>query len=161
MKIGEIILWASIMIVASLIVSMTVNPIIYTNLKNRVVNIFKSPVPTSKDALTEKCVESFEQCKQVYEKKYEISMSIVEAKRVDNLSAGNDFYNTWKGLTQIGLESEYNSTLDPGEKLKESDFPLVLFAITFRGKEGLVPYVVVCDNQGNLIQYSKTILSCG
>ena len=161
MKIGEIILWASIMIVASLIVSMIVNPIIYTNLKNRVVGIFKSPVSTTKDALTEKCVESFEQCKQVYEKKYEISMSIVGVNKVHNLSAGNDFYNTWKASTQMGLESEYNSNLPVGERLNDTNFPLVLFAITLRGKEGLAPYVAVCDNQGNLIQYSKTVLSCG
>ena len=161
MKIGEIVLWAAIMIVASLIVSMIVNPIIYTNLKNRVTGIFKGPGIITEDSLTAKCLTSFNQCKQVYEKKYEISMSVVEAKKVLNLSAGNDFYNTWKGINQTGLESEYNYNLGVGEKLDESSFPIVLFAITLRGKEGLVPYVAVCNKEGNLIQYSKTILSCG
>ncbi len=161
MKFGEIILWVLVMIVASLIVTMIVNPVIYTNLKNRVTSLFKSPVSTDKDPLTETCVQSLEQCKAVYETKYEISMSLVEAKKVYNLSAGNDFYNTWKASTQVGLELEYNPNLSVGEKLNDSDFPLVLFAITLRGKEGLAPYVAVCNNQGNLIQYSKTILSCG
>jgi hypothetical protein len=159
MKFGEVILWIIIIIVASLVVSMIINPAIYTNTKNKVVALFKTSI-SRQDSLEKKCVSSFEVCKDIYEKRYGIFINISESKKVENMSDGDIFFNNWKGQSQVNLKTEFYMYALSGNPLDNSDFPLVLFAVMFRTNPGPSSYVVICNKNGELIRTSKIALSC-
>ena len=161
MKFGEVVLWVVIIIVASLIVSMVLSPSLYTNMKNKVSALFKPPISKQNDTQTKQCLETFNECKDIYEKKYMINANILEIKKSENISDAEKFYNTWKGQSQPALNSIYTPMPSYNHELSYLDFPLVLIAISLQAADGPQPYVLICNKDSNLLPSSKSVMFCG
>ncbi len=121
--------------------------------------ISSSPTQEKEDELIEGCKQNYELCKEVATKKYDISISLLEAEKFSQVSEAEEFYDTWKGQ-QAGLDVEWGLSHGFG-MLTENNFPLVLLATKVRGPQGSLPLVVICDKTGQLIDSSKNQLSCG
>lgn len=100
-------------------------------------------------SLISSCKRSFNECVDISTKKYDISISLLEIQEFNNKEDAEDFYNTWKGFL------EFYSPLD------EEKYPLVLLALTIKNPQTKMPFVVVCNQQGELTQSSKERLFCG
>ncbi|MFW9877455.1 MAG: hypothetical protein ACFFG0_30585 [Candidatus Thorarchaeota archaeon] len=114
---------------------------------------------TYEDPLVSKCRASFNSCKEVSTKKYDISISLIEMEKFQDKSKAEEFYNTWKGPLQMGLK--YELTGFAYNKDVEDYLPIVLIASKVRGPEGQLPVVLTCNSDGNLISNSKSQLLCG
>jgi len=114
---------------------------------------------TYEDSLITKCKASYNSCKDVSTQKYDLSISLIKTEKFEDKSKAQEFYNTWKGPLQMGIDTEL--TLFDFDKKVEDYLPLVLFAIKVRGPEGQVPVVLICDKNGDLVKFSKSALLCG
>lgn len=114
---------------------------------------------TYEDPLITKCKASYNSCKDVSTQKYDLSISLIKTEKFEDKSKAQEFYNTWKGPLQMGLDTEL--TLFDYNKKVEDFIPLVLFATKVRGPEGQIPVVLICDKNGDLIKFSKSALLCG
>lgn len=101
-----------------------------------------------KDSLIKMCSEDFNYNKDISEKKYDVSISILEQERVEDIKSAKDFYSLWGSALNINQDLEYN-----WEKL---EFPIVLFAIKFKGEGGQIPMVIACGKDGKLMKFSKS-----
>lgn len=116
-------------------------------------------VKPKEDQLLTKCRESFDECRGISTKKYDWSISIIEIEKFEDADKAEEFYNTWSGLTQTDLETEFR-IFDYDLNI-EDRFPLVLFALKVKGEGGQLPLVAICDKDGELIKNSKVQLQCG
>ena len=161
MAVKEIITWIIVSVIALLIVSMIINPTIYTNVKNKVINVFsksENKIKAINDPLLDQCQMSINDCISTSEKKYGFTINIIKTIKVNNLSEGNSFYNQWKSFLQSNLESEYSFEYD--RKINDSDFPIVMFALALEKENMQNPLVAICQNNGTLISFSKISLLC-
>ena len=114
----------------------------------------------NEDKLMSKCEESFNDCKDIYHKKLGLSVSISEIGQINNIDKANEFYNIW-----IERLPDWNSIgiKDRQQKINEGGFPQVLIAysIGWPGSNVKLPSIAVCNEEGELTQDSKGILSCG
>lgn len=121
---------------------------------NEIKRVDETPQAEKEDSLLKECKSSFEQCKEITNAKYDISISIIKIEKFANEENATDFYNTWKGPFQIPLQY----LLERIEQGKS--FPVVLFAVKVSGKLGDLPAVIICDKDGNIIRPSKDELQC-
>ncbi len=107
-----------------------------------------------------KCRQSFNQCEKIYNKKFDISLSVSEIQKVDDLEQAQEFYNIWKG--RLGDLDKY-SKQDRVNEINQNGFPQVLIAYSFViPKQNVkLPSLVTCDSEGELTQSSREGLSCG
>ena len=115
------------------------------------------------DELITKCTNSYNDCVNILTKKYDTSVTILKKEKFSNKDGASDFYNTWKGLSQADLTTDYTSF--SGNKAIDNEFPIVLFAVKVRnfwGQAGTVaPLVLMCDKNGELLRISKMLMQCG
>jgi hypothetical protein len=179
MGIRKIIGWLFVFIVGSLIVTFLISPNSFNNFKQNVKRIIPSPisgnaiqqnnvnntpqnnnivnkVPKENPLLT-KCESSFNSCKDITEQKYDTSISLLKIAVFQDESSATDFFNTWKGIMQVDLETSTMSYI----RKSNIQYPIVLIAIVSNTQNGQFPAVVACDSEGNLFDYSKTVLLCG
>ncbi len=114
-------------------------------------------IPIQQDPLIEKCMNSFERCKYIATRKYDVSFKILEVERFDDKEKAVEFFDTWKGYTQFYLywelrEKGYGTTV-------EESLPLVMFFLKVKGVGGETPRVTICDSDGELLDRSS--LFCG
>ncbi len=95
-----------------------------------------------------KCIQSFNDCKQISTKKYDWSLSILDIEEVDEMEEAKEFYNTWHGLFEFG------------SYFGEYDLPFVLIAVKMKGRDIQLPTVIVCED-GELTSAAKSKLMCG
>ena len=105
--------------------------------------------PLEEDSLTSQCTQSLKECISISEKKYDLSISILETERFETKKEAEEFFNTWKGVFQLSYEYE-------GIKI----YPVILSATKMRGPGGTMPYVASCGPDGKLTQKSKTQFLC-
>lgn len=113
------------------------------------------------DSLIVKCRQSFESCKDIATQKYDMSISLLKVEKFEEKGKAEEYYQTWKGPLQVGLESELKIYNDYWSAPIENIFPLVLFASKVRGNQGVLPTVLICNKDGDLVKSSKQQLLCG
>ena len=118
-------------------------------------------VANKEDELITKCKQSYEFCKEISTQKYDMSISLLKVEKFEEKVKAEEFYETWKGPLQIGLETELKLYNDYWNTPIESIFPLVLFASKVRGSQGALPVVLICSKEGELVKSSKGQLLCG
>ena len=151
-----------------------VNPQLWGDVKEKVVaskNIVESKAgnietqgviePAKKeDTLISKCKKSFNDCKDVYNKKFGLSVSVSEIEEVNNIDEAEEFYNIWlyrlEDWGNIGKEIRQ-------QKINEGGFPQVLIAYSIKwpDKDVKLPSIAICNEEGELTRDSKESLSCG
>ena len=109
--------------------------------------------------LIDKCTKSFNECKEISEIKYDLSISIIKIERFEEMSKAEVFFNTWRGLLQTDIKT--NLAIFDYKTPLEDYFPIVLIASKMRGPEGQLPIVLICTNNGQLTRYSKMSVLCG
>ncbi len=149
------------------------NPQFFPDMKERIENIdIQKNIPktddltrievSSKDAdnLISKCKKSFNDCKDIYNKKSGVLVSISEIQGINNIDEANEFYNIWQERLPDWnkLGKEYRQ-----RKINGGGFPqvLVAYSITWQDRGIKLPYVAICNGEGELTQDSKGTLSCG
>ncbi|MFH0867936.1 MAG: hypothetical protein V1831_01365 [Candidatus Woesearchaeota archaeon] len=113
--------------------------------------------PTKKaDTLVSKCKRSFDDCKDISNKKMGVYISISEIEEVNNTDEAWNFYDIW--FTRIERDNKRQE-----EKINKTGFPQVLIAYSFKWSNNdlQLPSVAVCNEKGELTQDSKGALSCG
>jgi len=105
---------------------------------------------SSENALLTNCKADFEYYKDISEKKYDGSISILNVEEVSNMESVEEFSSTWGSSLSINLDIEQRRT--------KLDFPIVLFGIKFKGPGGQIPLVLACGNDGKLMEHSKNLL---
>lgn len=116
----------------------------------------------SDDDLMNKCTDSFNECRSIGESKYGGSVKLLKKTRFEEPSKAEEFFNVWKGQTQIDFDYE-TKWIEKYYPLKELqlEYPAILFAISVKNQDSQAPYVIFCDAQGNLFMTSKKALTCG
>jgi hypothetical protein len=107
-----------------------------------------------------KCQQEINECSDISNAKYNVRINVERIEKFDDVALANDFFNIWKGFSQIDLESTYTFYEYPVE-FDETDFPLVLAFVKLVGSNGQTPLVAICDSDGKLIKKSKSELLCG
>jgi len=167
-------MWLLIFVIGSLIVSFLISPNTFHSFKQNVkeitssksnlqgkaiqnIEIKEQTIP--EEPLITKCKTSYNFCENVFEEKFGLSASLIKYQKFDNSQEANKFYSIWKGPMQFGIEYEigfpYLGTLI------EDSLPLTLFAIKTTDGQTTAPAVLICDKNGDLIQFSKNIMVCG
>ena len=161
-ELAQYILYSIISAVIFLLLySLWFNPSIisnsYENIKEKVSDLSssKSNLLPEEDPLTKKCRESFNTCSSIFMEKYGGSVSIIEIERFDKKETAEEFYNTWKGMGQIGIGYEVGVFSN-----SEYDLPIVLVASKAKDAGGQLPIVIVCNSTGELAEGSKMRLLC-
>jgi len=115
-----------------------------------------------KDELIVKCQQSYEECKEIAELKYALSITLIKTEKFEEKSKAEEFYRIWGLPLLMGPMDSPSFGLggydSKGHLLPIEDrFPIVLFAI----KGGLYgPRVMICDRSGSLIKGSRIFMSC-
>ena len=164
---GKQILWIIVGVVIFMIVYILLtNPSTITNFfestKGKLSNssLGNNKVQVQVDPLVSNCTTSLNTCKDILNKKYGASFSIIEKEKFDDNDKAKEFYTTWKGILQVdldtslGLYTNFNTSI-------ESNYPLVIFALKVRGQEGQTPLVAICDKSGEITKFTKQQLLCG
>lgn len=158
---GEIMLWLGIFVVGSLIVSFLISPNSFSNFKSNIKNVIPSSIPqvaigNTEDPLISQCTNAFNECKSIYEQKYDSIISIIKIEKFNDSSKAIEFYKTWEYGAQGGLELDENLLF--GDSV-ENHLPMVIFATQHNSPNyGKYPFVYVCDKTGNLMSRSKSLL---
>jgi hypothetical protein len=109
------------------------------------------------DLIFKSCMNSYESCVEISERKYDIYVNLLEVEKFEDKSEASVFFETWNGWTQLGLDFELRSV----GKSFEKDLPFTLFAIKFTNQEGTkIPVTLICDKTGKLVSSSKSLLDC-
>ena len=115
---------------------------------------------SSEDNLISKCKDSFNDCKDIYYKKFGVSVSISEIEEVQNIDEANDFYNIW-----VERLEDWNKIMKRSRetRITEAGFPQVLIAYSYHSPlaDIKLPFIAICNEEGELTQDSKGALSCG
>ncbi len=114
-------------------------------------------ISIQQDPLIAKCIDSFDRCKYIATRKYDVSFKILEIRRFDDEEKAEEYFNIWKGPAQSDLikelkEKGYYTTV-------EESLPLVMFFLKVKSWIGEMPRVTICDSDGELL--SKSSLLCG
>jgi len=97
------------------------------------------------DELIVKCEEDFEYYSSISKKKYDFSMKILDTKKINNLKEANEFNEIWGSIFIKNVDTE-----------NINEFPIVMFATRIENQVGEKnPLVFVCDNNGELMSFSK------
>ena len=115
-----------------------------TNTESK-IDTQNQPSPAKQDELINKCMKSFENCKDIATQKYDMSISLLKVEKFEEKSKANEFYKTWEGL--LFLESI----------VPIDDLPTVLFATQVRDSQGALPHIFICNKEGDLINLSKIV----
>lgn len=120
----------------------------------------KPEILLGQDQLISKCRNSFNECVGIYNKKFGLSVFVSQIEQVSNLNEANKFYDIWKGRLE-----DYNriGKLIREREINDTGFPqtLIAYSIKWPDKNVKLPSLVTCNQGGELIQSSKTQLSCG
>ena len=165
MKIKDIILWLFIFVIGSLIVAFILDPSVVKEnslplnsekiKSDSVVGDIENP-----DSLVSKCTSSFNECKEISELKSNNKISSLKVSKFEEISKAREFYKTWSDVFLASYGLDYAFVFSPNSEIEDS-FPLVLFAVKVDyPQQGQIPYVLVCDKEGNLIEFSRLVLSC-
>ncbi len=156
---GKILPWIVMIVIISGII-IYANPNLVGDVKEKVIqnkdimsekaqsNPRVITIIENKDDLISGCIKSFNECKSIATRKYDISISLLEIEEFDNKEEAQEFYNTWKGFFDL-----YSPT--------DEGYPLVLLALTIQGPQTKMPLVVACNKEVGLIQSSERQLLCG
>lgn len=160
---GKQIVWLVIgAIVFMIVYTLWTNPSMITNFFYRVQNNLPSSLEnngTQTDSLVSSCTASLNSCREILNKKYGASFSVIETEKFEVGSEAQEFYATWGGFGQTDLDTSlrlYNNANTP----IESNYPLVLFALRISGQGGQMPLVAICDKSGTIIKLTKQQLFC-
>ena len=120
-------------------------------------DLCQSTTTTDQDSLMENCMKSFDECIEINKIKFDISTSIIKSEKFSEMEEANNFFKIWAAFIQPDLATELNLNNKPSKE----HFPLVLFAVKLKIPEGQSTLVLICDNTGKLIDFSKIRMSCG
>ena len=121
--------------------------------------VYAQDLKQTSSPLVSSCMESFNECKSISQKKYDTSISIIKTEEFDYYDEADDFYRTWSnGLITLEalltIDGRYNFMT------KEDALPIVLVAAKIKAEDNSSPVVFVCDNSGELIKISKQSMGC-
>ncbi|MDD5700173.1 MAG: hypothetical protein PHH00_03205 [Candidatus Nanoarchaeia archaeon] len=167
---GKVLGWLFLFVVGSLIVAFLVSPNSFNNFKQNIKSIIPNSISSNVisnnlstnsnvDSLLNKCKISFNQCKDIAEQKYGISISLLHIQKFEDETSANDFFNTWKSPTQYAF-GQIIYGVGTGMFDNEIGLPTILIAASIRGNAGQLPVVVGCDTDGSLFPGSKAELLC-
>jgi len=117
-----------------------------------------SKIVNKEDRLITKCRQSFESCKDIATQKYDMSISLLKIERFDEKDEAIEFFDTWKGILQSGLETQLR--FEDWDATVESSLPLVIIASKVTGVGGQLPVTLICLEDGELTSMSKSQLLC-
>jgi len=122
----------------------------FDNIKEKFsVNSTKVKQPITENQFISDCKKDFNYYSNAFEKKYGMSISISEIKKINKRSEGNEFYQIWG--TTFGGPKMFNNPLS-GINV----FPIVMIAASYKSPEGIkFPMVLVCGSDSKLIESSK------
>ena len=138
------------------IYSLWTNPSLITEFKESMQSSLKLFSSNSEqDPLIRKCMESFDQCKNIGENKYEMNIKLQDQSKFQNISEAEIFFKMWSDVRQ-GMGIKWY--------ISQQDLPIVLFATKINIKdddqESTYPYVVFCNSKGQIIDKTKSGLGC-
>ena len=157
-------MWLGVFIVGGLIVTFLVTPNSFQSFKSNIKSIIpdnsnlQKSNSITKDSLMLQCENSFNECKDIAERKYDLSISLIEKEKFEDSEKAQEFYKTWEGFNQLDLL--YSITKSYREEELDNEMPIVIFAIKINTKEIQRPLVIVCNKNGSLTGSSKYELSC-
>jgi len=122
-------------------------------------NIVSENTNKPKDLISE-CRQTFNECNDIYHTKYGISTSFSEIQEVNDMEEAFEFYDVW-ALGTAGLDA---SKYLRESQINEAGFPQVLIAYSIKSPlnpDFKLPFVAICNEDGELTESSKDILDCG
>ena len=116
--------------------------------------ISKQPLVTENKLISD-CKKEINYYGDITKTKYGISSSISEVKEVSDYESVDDFSEIWRFGYNSDIELDSIQKQFPRYKRPELDFPIVVFAITFKKDTREFPAVIACNNEGELMEHSR------
>lgn len=114
-------------------------------------------------ALINKCEDSFNNCAWIANQKFGFTVSIIKSQYFKDRNGMDEFVEVWGGDSPTKLEDplSYASVLYKIKWKVDDNLPIVLMATKIEKEDIHLPTTVICNKDGELIEYSKKVLSCG